>query len=66
MISVHAATVAGKLVAENVVASNIQSMVASLTTPPARRSFGGGAGGGAAGGGGGGGFGDAAGSIGSQ
>jgi hypothetical protein len=58
--------VAGNLVAQNVVASNIQNMVASLTAPPARRGFGG-AGGSGNGGAGGGGFGGgASGATGSQ
>jgi hypothetical protein len=66
MISVYASTVAGNLVAQNVVASNIQNMVASLTAPPARRGFGG-AGGSGNGGAGGGGFGGgASGATGSQ
>ncbi|HVA92343.1 MAG TPA: DUF5666 domain-containing protein, partial [Chloroflexota bacterium] len=51
MVSVHAGSVSGKLVAENVVASNLQGMVASLTTQQARRRAG--FGGGGAGGGGG-------------
>jgi uncharacterized membrane protein YgcG len=52
-VSVHAIPASGKLVAENVVASNLHGMVASLTAQQARRRAGGfgGAGGGGSGGG---------------
>ncbi len=51
-VSVHATPASGKLVAQNVVASNVQGMVASLTTERVRRGFAGGSGGGGFGGGG--------------
>ncbi|MGH2410334.1 MAG: hypothetical protein ACRDGS_08215, partial [Chloroflexota bacterium] len=52
-VTVHAMPASGKLVAENVVASNVQGMTASLTAQQARRRAGGfgGAGGGSGGGG---------------
>jgi hypothetical protein len=53
-VSVHAIPASGKLVAENVVASNLHGMVASLTAQQARRragGFGGAGGGGGFGGG---------------